>query len=196
MKKYLLLLAISLFVMAGCDKKEIYDKDTTEIENDINDLKDAVTGLKISDQVFGFVSYAQHDTVTKGLPYAVIFRVNPSGIPFTQDMVVLDNMSSKRFIYTPATMASYITESTNFKVDSMGVTQNAAKEDMEGQYFIRMKTTETRNMIEDDIFSLVGGYKDKEEKILENPQMIRTPVVRNGKKATIGYCPDVWKEWN
>lgn len=36
---------------------------------------------------------------------------------------------------------------------------------------------------------------DKEEKILENPQIIRTPVVRNGKKATIGYCPDVWKEW-
>ncbi len=165
MNKYLLLIAISLFVMAGCDKTEIYDKDTTEIENDIDDLKDAVTGLKISDQVFGFVSYAQHDTVTKGLPYAVIFRVNPSGVPFTQDMVVLDNMSAKRFIYTPETMASYITESTNFKIDSMGVTQNEAKEDLEGQYFIRMKSTETRNMIEDDIFSLVGGYRDKEEKI-------------------------------
>lgn len=38
--------------------------------------------------------------------------------------------------------------------------------------------------------------EDKEEKILENPQIIRTPVVRNGKKATIGYCPDIWKEWN
>ena len=37
--------------------------------------------------------------------------------------------------------------------------------------------------------------EDKEEKILENPQIIRTPVVRNGKKATIGYCPEVWKEW-
>lgn len=36
---------------------------------------------------------------------------------------------------------------------------------------------------------------DKEEKILENPQIIRTPVVRNGKKATIGYCPEIWKEW-
>ena len=36
---------------------------------------------------------------------------------------------------------------------------------------------------------------DKEEKILENPKVIKTPVVRNGKKATLGYCPDVWKEW-
>ena len=36
---------------------------------------------------------------------------------------------------------------------------------------------------------------DKEEKLLENPGLIKTPVVRNGKSATVGYCPDVWKEW-
>ena len=36
---------------------------------------------------------------------------------------------------------------------------------------------------------------DKEEKVLDNLQIIKVPVVRNGKKATIGYCPDVWKEW-
>ena len=36
---------------------------------------------------------------------------------------------------------------------------------------------------------------DKEEKIIENPQIIATPIVRNGKKATIGYCPEIWKEW-
>ncbi|MBP3309383.1 MAG: arsenate reductase family protein [Ruminococcus sp.] len=37
--------------------------------------------------------------------------------------------------------------------------------------------------------------EDRDEKILENPQVIKTPVVRNGKKATIGYCPEIWKEW-
>lgn len=37
--------------------------------------------------------------------------------------------------------------------------------------------------------------EDREEKVLENPKVIKTPVVRNGKKATLGYCPDVWKEW-
>lgn len=37
---------------------------------------------------------------------------------------------------------------------------------------------------------------DRNDKMLENPQIIKTPVVRNGKKATIGYCPDVWKEWD
>ena len=29
----------------------------------------------------------------------------------------------------------------------------------------------------------------------ESAEMIRTPVVRNGKQATVGYCPDVWKTW-
>lgn len=37
--------------------------------------------------------------------------------------------------------------------------------------------------------------EDKDEKVLENPQVLRTPIVRNGKKATVGYQPDVWKEW-
>lgn len=36
---------------------------------------------------------------------------------------------------------------------------------------------------------------DRNEKLLENPQIIKTPIVRNGKKATIGYCPEIWKEW-
>ena len=35
----------------------------------------------------------------------------------------------------------------------------------------------------------------KEEKLLENGKLFKTPIVRNGKKATVGYCPDVWKQW-
>ena len=33
------------------------------------------------------------------------------------------------------------------------------------------------------------------EKGLENQQILKTPIVRNGKLATVGYCPDVWKTW-
>jgi arsenate reductase-like glutaredoxin family protein len=36
---------------------------------------------------------------------------------------------------------------------------------------------------------------DKLEKLVEDPRLIKTPVVRNGKQATVGYCPDVWKTW-
>lgn len=37
--------------------------------------------------------------------------------------------------------------------------------------------------------------EDKVEKILENQQVIKTPVVRNGKQSTLGYRPEVWKTW-
>ncbi len=37
--------------------------------------------------------------------------------------------------------------------------------------------------------------EDKFDKLLENQQVIRTPVVRNGRVATLGYQPDVWKKW-
>lgn len=35
----------------------------------------------------------------------------------------------------------------------------------------------------------------KEDKVFEHPELMKTPVVRNGKKATVGYCPEVWKKW-
>ena len=37
--------------------------------------------------------------------------------------------------------------------------------------------------------------EDKLAKVLENPQVFKTPVVRNGKQSTLGYQPDVWKGW-
>ena len=38
--------------------------------------------------------------------------------------------------------------------------------------------------------------EDKLEKILENPSVIKTPVVRNGKLSTVGYRPEIWKQWS
>lgn len=35
----------------------------------------------------------------------------------------------------------------------------------------------------------------KEEILLKNPELFKTPIVRNGKKATVGYEPGIWKEW-
>ena len=36
---------------------------------------------------------------------------------------------------------------------------------------------------------------DKFEKLLENPMLLKTPIVRNGKLATIGFKPEIWKKW-
>ena len=35
----------------------------------------------------------------------------------------------------------------------------------------------------------------KEDKIFDDPSFMRTPIVRNGKQATVGYRPDVWETW-
>lgn len=37
--------------------------------------------------------------------------------------------------------------------------------------------------------------EDAEEKLLEHPELFKTPIVRNGAKATVGYQPDVWATW-
>ena len=45
------------------------------------------------------------------------------------------------------------------------------------------------------LFQYLASNEAKLDKLFEIPEMIRTPVVRNGKKATVGYCPEVWKDW-
>lgn len=37
--------------------------------------------------------------------------------------------------------------------------------------------------------------RTKEDIIYDNPKLIKTPVVRNGKCATAGYCPEIWATW-
>ena len=35
----------------------------------------------------------------------------------------------------------------------------------------------------------------KEDKVFDEPKLMRTPIVRNGKQVTLGYCPEVWATW-
>ncbi len=39
------------------------------------------------------------------------------------------------------------------------------------------------------------GTDQKFGKVLENQQILCEPIVRNGRQATVGYQPDVWKGW-
>lgn len=51
---------------------------------------------------------------------------------------------------------------------------------------------------EDQDYPLVqylASDEAKLEKLFEEPFLIKTPIVRNGKQATVGYQPDVWKNW-
>ena len=35
----------------------------------------------------------------------------------------------------------------------------------------------------------------KEDKVFDDPTLMKTPIVRNGKQATAGFQPDVWAKW-
>lgn len=35
----------------------------------------------------------------------------------------------------------------------------------------------------------------KEDKVFDDPKLMKTPIVRNGKQATVGYCPEIWSTW-
>ena len=37
--------------------------------------------------------------------------------------------------------------------------------------------------------------EDKQARLLEDPTLLRTPIVRNGKQATVGYHPEIWETW-
>jgi len=60
---------------------------------------------------------------------------------------------------------------------------------------VGLKAMIDENARDIEMLTYLAYDADKEEKLLENQNLIKTPIVRNGKKATVGYCPDVWKDW-
>lgn len=45
------------------------------------------------------------------------------------------------------------------------------------------------------LYQYLASNDAKLEKLYEVPYLIKTPIVRNGRQATVGYCPEVWKGW-
>ena len=46
--------------------------------------------------------------------------------------------------------------------------------------------------------SVIAYTQDRETilaGLLERPQLLRLPLVRNGRLATAGFCPEVWERW-
>ena len=36
---------------------------------------------------------------------------------------------------------------------------------------------------------------DLERELLEDPLLLKTPITRFGREATVGYTPEIWKKW-
>ncbi len=45
------------------------------------------------------------------------------------------------------------------------------------------------------LLSYLASDRAKLEKLFEDPSLLRTPIVRNGRQATVGFCPEIWKDW-
>ena len=46
--------------------------------------------------------------------------------------------------------------------------------------------------------SVIAYTQDRETilaGLVERPQLLRLPLVRNGRLATAGFCPEVWERW-
>ena len=45
------------------------------------------------------------------------------------------------------------------------------------------------------LYKYLASNEARLDKLYEEQYLIKTPIVRNGKQATVGYCPEVWKTW-
>ena len=45
------------------------------------------------------------------------------------------------------------------------------------------------------LMKYMDDQRAKEDKVFDDPSLMKTPIVRNGKQATAGFCPGVWATW-
>ena len=45
------------------------------------------------------------------------------------------------------------------------------------------------------LIAWLARTEDKLERIFADPTLLKTPIVRNGRQATVGFQPDIWKNW-
>ena len=69
-----------------------------------------------------------------------------------------------------------------------------------GEFTSVLRAVGLENMIDPkakdaEILRYLAYEVDKIEKLFEEQWMLKTPIVRNGKLATVGYCPEVWDKW-
>lgn len=68
---------------------------------------------------------------------------------------------------------------------------NSVKKNISINDLINEKSKEFKNLNLDKIRS----SEMKEEILLKNPKLFKSPIVRNGNESTLGYKKEVWDEW-
>ena len=45
------------------------------------------------------------------------------------------------------------------------------------------------------LMKYMDDKRAKEDKVFDDPTLMKTPIVRNGKQATAGFKPEIWETW-
>ena len=45
------------------------------------------------------------------------------------------------------------------------------------------------------LISYLASEQAKLDKLFEDPSLLNVPIIRNGKQAAVGYCPEIWETW-
>ena len=212
MKKTLVLIMSCLMLLAGCFHDDLSWKDLlNEQGNKLSDQERALQeqqakldaeqrrldelagkydGLKKSDTPFMLVMAKNPtDTITKGLDFAAFFRVNPSGVAVTKEMIALDCIESKQFFRVePDTKASYVKKSDHFSLKDLEVDKNASGESLDGQYLVTLTSASQEAVWDESRMAFVGAYVDKEAK----PQYISSEAFQTVMMPLPAEGLDVW----
>jgi len=170
MNKTAVFFAAGLALLAGCVKDDLSWRALLSVEKQKQEeLAEKVEGLQKSNTPFMLVMVdVPQDTVSKGVDFASLFRVNPSGVQLTKEMIALDCVSSKQFFPVQSqssnTKASYVTPSEHFSIKELAVDKNAAGEPREGQYLATLTTSSEEIVWDDSRMAFVGAYVDHEGK--------------------------------
>lgn len=46
-----------------------------------------------------------------------------------------------------------------------------------------------------NLHRISAGNSSREQILFDNPKLYNTPIIRNGRRATVGYKPEVWASW-
>ena len=170
MNKTAVFFAAGLALLAGCVKDDLSWRALLNVEKQKQEeLAEKVEGLQKSNTPFMLVMVdVPQDTVSKGMDFASLFRVNPSGVQLTKEMIALDCVSSKQFFpvqsQSSSTKASYVTPSEHFSIKELAVDKNAVGEPREGQYLATLTTSSEEIVWDDSRMAFVGAYVDHEGK--------------------------------
>ena len=164
MKKIAVFFTASLMLLAGCVKDDLSWRALLSVEKqNQEELAKKVEGLQKSNTPFMLVMVdSPVDTVTKGMDFTSLFRVNPSGVQLTKEMIALDCISSKRFYSTaPNTKASYVKSSESFSLKDLAADKNASGESLDGQYIATLTSATEETVWDESRMAFVGAYADE-----------------------------------